>query len=76
VTKEKQGGDALRLCFPDLYEGGHVPSLGMKILYSLHSRAGDMLCERVLRQMLISGQMEEHHIPLYGLESFDTNLHL
>lgn len=58
-------------CFPDLYEVG-MSHLGMKILYALQNAREDCWCERVFAPGPdLEGLMREHHIPLYGLESFD-----
>ncbi|GHU46124.1 B12-binding domain-containing radical SAM protein [Clostridia bacterium] len=69
VSKDNPG---LRFgfCFPDVYDIG-MSNIGMKILYGLINSQPDMQCERLFAPFPdMAAKMREHHIPLYGLESF------
>ncbi|MDL2274473.1 TIGR03960 family B12-binding radical SAM protein [Oscillospiraceae bacterium OttesenSCG-928-G22] len=59
------------LCFPDTYEIG-MSHHGMRILYGLMNEMPGVMCERVFAPWPdMEAEMRAHHIPLYGLESFD-----
>ena len=72
VVKDRDQVDVrFAFCFPDLYEVG-MSHLGMKILYSVLNSRDNIWCERVFAPDTdFQRVMEENHIPLYGLESFD-----
>lgn len=55
--------------FPDLYELG-ISHLGLKILYSIVNRLAYAMADRVYLPWLdLLALLEEHQIPLFGLES-------
>ena len=64
----------LCLAFPDTYSIG-MSHHGLQVLYDVMNRRDDWACQRAFTPL---GDMEqllrEHHVPLYGLESF-TPLH-
>ncbi len=69
---QDHGGVDLKvaLAFPELYEIG-MSNLGIKILYGLINRRGDMLAERVFAPATdMEALMEQEDIPLFTLESF------
>ena len=72
VIKDKRDVDVrFAFCFPDTYEIG-MSHLGIKILYSLFNKKPYIWCERVFAPWIdMEGQMREHDIPLYALESGD-----
>ncbi len=58
-------------CFPDTYEIG-MSHLGIKILYGAMNQVPYFWCERVFAPWTdMERIMQEHHIPLYALESGD-----
>ena len=72
VVKDKKDVEVrFAFCFPDLYEIG-MSHLGIKILYGAFNQVPYFWCERVFAPWTdMEKQMEEHHIPLYALESGD-----
>ena len=60
----------LCLAFPDLYSIG-MSHHGLQVLYELMNARPDWACERVFAPMSDMEQLlRDHHLPLYGLESF------
>ena len=58
-------------CFPDTYEIG-MSNLGMRILYGVMNRMDGVWCERVFTPWGdMQKAMQEHHLPLWALESQD-----
>ena len=56
-------------CFPDTYEIG-MSNLGMRILYGVMNRMEGVWCQRVFTPWGdMQKAMEEHHLPLWALES-------
>lgn len=72
VVKDKKDVEVrFAFCFPDIYEIG-MSHLGIKILYGAFNQVPYFWCERVFAPWTdMEKQMEEHHIPLYALESGD-----
>ena len=72
VVKDKKDVEVrFAFCFPDIYEIG-MSHLGIKILYGAFNQMPYFWCERVFAPWTdMEKQMEEHHIPLYALESGD-----
>lgn len=61
----------IALALPDVYEVG-MSNLGLKILYNVLNSRDDIYAERVYAPWVdMEEKMREHHIPLYGLESFE-----
>ena len=61
---------SLALAFPDTYEIG-MSHTGLKILYELVNRRGDLACERVYAPWTdLEAKMREAGIPLFSVESF------
>ena len=64
----------LCLAFPDTYSIG-MSHHGLQVLYDVMNRRDDWACERAFAPLEdMERLLREHHIPLYGLESF-TPLH-
>lgn len=60
----------LAFAFPDVYEIG-MSHLGLSIIYHLTNEHPDYLMERVFAPWPdMEAALREHHLPLYGLESF------
>ena len=66
------GKSAVRMAvaFPDLYEIG-FSNYGLKLLYSLVNQQPDYMCDRVYAPAPdFKAKIQEHDIPLYGVETF------
>lgn len=60
----------LCLAFPDTYSIG-MSHHGLQVLYDLMNRRRDWVCQRAYCPMADLEQLlRDHHLPLYGLESF------
>lgn len=70
IIKDWEGVDIkIALAFPDIYEIG-MSHLGIKLLYHLLNREGDILCERVFAPWIdMEELMRSEGIPLFSLEN-------
>ena len=75
VKKKEKIKVRFAFCFPDLYEVG-MSHLGMKILYSLLNKDGEVWCERVFAPDVdLEKQLRENGLPLFAIESRDGLSH-
>jgi len=72
IIKDKSKvGCRFAFCFPDTYEIG-MSNLGVRILYDVLNKDGDIWCERVYAPWTdMQEKMREYNIPLTAVESGD-----
>ena len=74
VKDHRQVRGKLCLCFPDTYSLG-MSHHGLQVLYTIMNADPQWACERAFTPWLdFEAALREHHLPLYGLETF-TPLH-